>query len=377
MDPISITTSCLALISAVTGGARCITEFVVNCRDARRDLAAVSRELSELEMTLHILKNDTDGNKRNQLPEKLCKPICDIMQNCLGVLSELQVLLKRYDGQGLDRAARWAISGKKDAEKIRASLEAHKGALSLVVEATTLEYTMKMAEQLAKQDEILKQIAWLRGVVSQRQPNGRIDAGSSSGDRHESPTVAPSVMDEYLDSVTDYAESIYEGSISEDVADGMQRLSLSVNTVDSGALDREGLVLPPLAPDEGIDSMTIVIGNTHRVITPPDPLRPHNKHLWSFFVRTSGEEIIKEIWVDLHPTFQPPAFRLKTPPFEVTRVGWGEFIIDIIITLKNGYLWHDSKRSLALEWDLVFDGHGSSTSHECGVSVENPASRSG
>lgn len=138
MDPISITTSCLALISAVTEGARCITDFVVSYRDARRDLAAVSRELSELEMTLHILRNDTDENGPNQLPDTLRLRICDIMENCNGVLGDLKRLIKKYDGPGLDRPAAWAISGKKDAEKIRASLEAHKGALGLVVEATTL-----------------------------------------------------------------------------------------------------------------------------------------------------------------------------------------------------------------------------------------------
>ena len=60
------------------------------------------------------------------------------MENCNSVLVELEALLKRDDGAGLDRAARWALSGRKGAEKIRSSLEAHKNALDLVVEASTL-----------------------------------------------------------------------------------------------------------------------------------------------------------------------------------------------------------------------------------------------
>lgn len=138
MDPISIATSCLALIAAVKSSARCITDFVASCLYARQDLAVVSRELSDLDVTLHILKNDTEANGPNRLPEGLRQRICDIMGNCNSVLVELEALVKKYDGAGPRRVAQWSLSGRKDAEKIRASLEAHKGALGLVVEATTL-----------------------------------------------------------------------------------------------------------------------------------------------------------------------------------------------------------------------------------------------
>jgi hypothetical protein len=138
MDPLSIAASCITLIAAVGNCARCITNFAVSCRDARQDLAAMSRELSDLDMTLHILKDDTEANGPNQLPDDLRQRICDIIENCNSVLVELKALLNRYDSAGLHRATRWALSGRKDAEKIRSSLKAHKGALGLVVEATTL-----------------------------------------------------------------------------------------------------------------------------------------------------------------------------------------------------------------------------------------------
>lgn len=138
MDPLSVATACITLIAAVGSSTRYIKNFVVSCRDARQDLAAMSRELSDLDMTLHILKDDTEANVPGQLPNNLRRRICDIIENCNSVLLDLQALLKKHDGAGLDRAARWALSGRKDAEKIRSSLQAHKGALSLVVEATTL-----------------------------------------------------------------------------------------------------------------------------------------------------------------------------------------------------------------------------------------------
>lgn len=98
----------------------------------------MSRELSDLDMTLHILKDDAEPDRLSQLPQDLCQRICAIIQNCNNVLADLKELLTKYNNAGLDRATRWALSGRKDAEKIRLSLNAHKEALGLVVEATTL-----------------------------------------------------------------------------------------------------------------------------------------------------------------------------------------------------------------------------------------------
>jgi Fungal N-terminal domain of STAND proteins len=138
MDPLSITATCLALLSAVSTATRFVTDFVVGCREARNDIAAVSRELSDLDVTLHILKHEAEASELNQLPEDLRQCIRDIMVNCTTVLIDLEALLRKYQGPGLDRAAKWTLSGRKEAEKIRVCLETHKRALGLVVEVTTL-----------------------------------------------------------------------------------------------------------------------------------------------------------------------------------------------------------------------------------------------
>ncbi|CAI6339555.1 unnamed protein product [Periconia digitata] len=379
MDPLSIAASCLTLIAAVGNSTRYITNFVVSCRDARQDLAAISRELSDLDMTLHILKDDTQANGPNQLPEDLRQRICDIMGNCKSVLVELETLLGKYDGAGLERAARWALSGRKDAEKIRSSLGAHKGALGLVVEATTLhmttataaetkkvskdtslikEYTMKIVEQLAKQDQILEDIAWIRAVVSQR--------ATSDQER----TL---VMDKYLDSVTDYAGSMCGDSVSDDVAEEMRCLSLEAPTSsrDSSNMLSNRVEPSPFPSYETPDSMTIVLGNTHRLVEPQPDYGLGNKHIWSFYLRASGEEIIQEVKVHLHPTFVPSELRLTSSPYRVTRIGWGIFMIRVTIVLKPGYLWQNGNgRSLKIGWKLDFNGFGSSASHEYAVTIE-------
>ncbi|KAH8652154.1 hypothetical protein BX600DRAFT_553601 [Xylariales sp. PMI_506] len=372
MDPLSITTGCVGLIATVAHTTKCITKFVVDCRDAQKDLAAVSRELSDLEMTLHILKNDVDTNKSNQLPENLRKRICAIMGNCDSVLGDLDKLITKYEGGGIERNARWALSGKKEVDKIRSSLEAHKSALSLVVEATTLhmstvitagtnqismdtslikEYTMKIVEQLAKQDEILEQIAWIRAVVSQRPA---VDSEKTL------------VMDGYLDSLTDYAESLAGDSITDEIAEEVRRLSLESVTVDDSGANHG----PAPVFTEEDDFMTIVIGNTHRGVE-AKPLTSRNKHLWSFYIRASGEEIIEEVLINLHPTFFPQQVRLKSPPYKVTRIGWGIFIINVLIVLKPGYIWREvNARQLPLQWMLDFEGVGQSQSGKFMVVAE-------
>jgi len=138
MDPLSITTTCLALLSAISTGIRSIKDFVVGCREAHNDIAAVSRELSDLDITLHMLQHGVEASESNQLPENLRQHTRDIMANCNIVLIDLEALLRKYQCPGLGRAANWTLSGRKEAEKMRVSLEAHKRALGLVVDAVTL-----------------------------------------------------------------------------------------------------------------------------------------------------------------------------------------------------------------------------------------------
>jgi len=372
MDPLSITTACLALLSAVSNATRFVTDFVISCREARNDIAAVSRELSDLDITLHILKQGAEASELNQLPEDLRQHIRHIMANCTTVLVDLEALLRKYQGPGLDRATKWTLFGRKEAEKIRVSLETHKRALGLVVEVTTLhmthvlavdtskiihdsaiikENTMKIVEQLTKQDKILEQIAWDRAVLSQRS---------------ETAQGKLIIMDKYFESLTEYAGSVCEDSVSEDVAQEMRVQSMDGSS--SSAAITNTLEPSPMS-EETTDLVTLVIGNTHRLVTPA--AGSSNKHVWKFYLLTSGPEIIEEVKVYLHQTFRPPSLILRSPPYEVTRIGWGHFSIRIQVILKRGYLWCEANgRVLRLDWMLNLRSMGSSASHEYAVTVQ-------
>lgn len=157
--------------------------------------------------------------------------------------------------------------------------------VSQVIHDSTIikENTMKIVEQLAKQDKILEQIAWDRAVLSQ---------GSATDQR------TLTMIDECFESLTEYADSICGDSVSEDVAEEMR---VHWDGSGSSALISNNLKPSPAVLVETRDIMTLVIGNTHRLVEPK--AGSPNKHLWTFYLLTSRPEIIKEVRVYLVSSF--------------------------------------------------------------------------
>ena len=144
--------------------------------------------------------------------------------------------------------------------------------------------TMKIVEQLAKQDKILEQIAWDRAVLSRRS---------------EAAQGKLVMMDKYFESLTEYAGSVCGESVSEEVAEEMR-----VHTVDDYS-NRAATIAnaepSPIISKETTDIMTLVIGNTHRLVIPAGSL---NEHLWTFYLLTSEPDIIEEVRVYLVSNFR-------------------------------------------------------------------------
>ncbi|KAG2387940.1 hypothetical protein C9374_000790 [Naegleria lovaniensis] len=105
----------------------------------------------------------------------------------------------------------------------------------------------------------------------------------------------------------------------------------------------------------------IYIGNLHALM---NHRSDQNIHKWTFFVRMDEqdkiENYIESVEVKLHPTFKPSRLLLKTPPFELTRYGWGYFTIGVKITFKD-YL---NKPPFITSHTLSFDGNGDMASVE-------------
>lgn len=204
MDPVSITASCLALLSAAVKTSIAVTTFVRGCRDARADLTSVSGELTQLQLVLELLKDDTDVSDDRILPEPLQRQILSIIASCSAVLDSINQVLQKYGGK--TGAAKWTVMGKTEVAGLRMSLEAHRGSLSLVLELVSVSLSKSIKEDTTvlrtdvhgiKQDtsQIMAELARLRAIVA-------------AGDITSATRGQNYVLEQYLDNLTSYAETV-------------------------------------------------------------------------------------------------------------------------------------------------------------------------
>ncbi|CZR52670.1 uncharacterized protein PAC_02547 [Phialocephala subalpina] len=132
MDPLSITTGCLALISAVGKTTIAINDFIRSCREAKNDLATITKELSELQTVLQLLKDNCAIVDEQENKDRLKAQILSIIANCNNVLLTIERVLKGLTGR--TGTIKWVAFGKKEVAGLRVSLEAHRGSLNLAVQ---------------------------------------------------------------------------------------------------------------------------------------------------------------------------------------------------------------------------------------------------
>ncbi|KAG2484078.1 hypothetical protein HYH03_017097 [Edaphochlamys debaryana] len=75
---------------------------------------------------------------------------------------------------------------------------------------------------------------------------------------------------------------------------------------------------------------------------------------WSFYITGAAQQYISHVDIELHPTFDPPAFTLHDRPFQtIGYLGWGTFPVEARVHFTDG-------RQMDLEWTLRFEEGGAS-----------------
>jgi hypothetical protein len=143
MDPLSITTACVGLVTTIAKVSITVNGFVREVRDARGDLDAVSRELLSLKTVLELLSDDAETSTGGGFPQSLIKQISGILKNCHGVLGQIESSLQNHSGAGVKKGVKWSLSGRDDMNKLRSSLEAHKSALDIALDMVALYVCLK------------------------------------------------------------------------------------------------------------------------------------------------------------------------------------------------------------------------------------------
>lgn len=86
-----------------------------------------------MKTVLELLSDDASGPNEKHIPDTLRKQILGIIKNCTNVLDDLGVVLEKHGG-GVNKSAKWALTGRSDADKLRSSFEAHKSALEIALD---------------------------------------------------------------------------------------------------------------------------------------------------------------------------------------------------------------------------------------------------
>jgi hypothetical protein len=136
MDPLSITVGCVSLASSIGKTLAAISTFVREFRAARHDLDVASRELISLDGVVMLLKEDCGSQDHGDggIPKALQTQIRNILENCTLIVCDLQDLLQKHNSTKLGKGTLWMTSGKGDVAKLKSTLEAHRGALSLAID---------------------------------------------------------------------------------------------------------------------------------------------------------------------------------------------------------------------------------------------------
>ncbi|KAK4452552.1 hypothetical protein QBC34DRAFT_435411 [Podospora aff. communis PSN243] len=207
MDPLSITAATVSLAGAVGNTTVLIADFVGAMRSARKDLVSTSRHLGELSSTLDLLRNDDTA----ALPDAHRLQIRSILTSCESILGSLDAELSKPEYKSARGPAKWALSGKKEADELNKKLEAHLRTLGLAVEATTLSLAQDIHEDTGaiRVDavRILDEIVNLRADLRAAAPSD--EAAQGDEDAAQQPNF---IINRYLDSLTEYAGTVVDNA---------------------------------------------------------------------------------------------------------------------------------------------------------------------
>jgi len=136
MDPLSITTSCLALAGCIAKVSRIIIELTRDARNANRDMDAISTELQALADILTPFA--TSLPTLTAVPETLLRRVDTIIVGCATVVDQIDKQLVRYKRSKVFAKIGWVVFGQSDMQKLRDNLTGYKTALNLGIQIISM-----------------------------------------------------------------------------------------------------------------------------------------------------------------------------------------------------------------------------------------------
>ncbi|KAI1360042.1 hypothetical protein F5Y08DRAFT_59962 [Xylaria arbuscula] len=213
----------IGAIAATQRTSVVLFKFARGCKEARDDLAGVSQQLSELALVLELVKESTDVASES-LPEALQAQLKAMLASCVKLVQDIEELVTSCSGR--TGVLQWTLLKKEKAKAMSAFLEAFKGGLNLALDTANLIVATDIrnntdaihqdtTEIKRDTEAILEEIQRLRIQL----PNDR----SLDEKRTQ--------LEAWLDNLTQYAVTIADGEIADDVDD--------VNVIDMSKRARD------------------------------------------------------------------------------------------------------------------------------------------
>ncbi|KAK4102411.1 hypothetical protein N658DRAFT_337026 [Parathielavia hyrcaniae] len=155
------------LLSGISSTSAIITRFIRSVRVAHSDLAAVTRDLSDLRLVLELLRDEP------ALPPALQAQMLLVLEGCGNVLIHIDTILARCS-----EAARWVGSGRGEISSCRGSLTIFREALALALEVASLSSSH---DDTSNADSITAEVQRIQHLAqSTSQENSETEAALSS-----------------------------------------------------------------------------------------------------------------------------------------------------------------------------------------------------
>lgn len=135
MEPLSISTGVVSLISGITKITLDIRSFIVQYREAGRDLRRISSELSAVRDILENVGEQLDGSGSGYGVSRGVEEIlAGAMRGCVVTVGEIEGLLGKYVDERKRRKIAWAVYAKGDMGRLQSDLEQNKSTLGLALD---------------------------------------------------------------------------------------------------------------------------------------------------------------------------------------------------------------------------------------------------
>lgn len=139
--PRPITTSCDALVEAIDKATSSVTRFLKSRREARRELAAYSGQLRQLQDIIRVLHDELeeDGSDDDDVPGPIAAHLRSIISDCFQIIQELDAdVLSRTNAEPVGPEEPWAPNNKMRVEICNTRLDALTRTLNMTVDLLTM-----------------------------------------------------------------------------------------------------------------------------------------------------------------------------------------------------------------------------------------------